>query len=64
MGTGIFNVCIGLALVGIGSTGKYKFLFLGDNPRMPMYVGGAVAAFGVFQIIRALLRRKPPVQDD
>jgi len=27
-------------------------------------VGAAVAAFGVYQVVRSLMRRKPPVQDD
>ncbi len=61
---GIFNVLIGLAVAGLASTGKYRFFFLGDNPKVAMGVGAAVAAFGVYQVVRSLMRRKPPVQDD
>ena len=64
MGAGIFNVVVGLAVIALASTGKYKFVLLGDNPKVAMGVGAAVVVFGVYQIVRAMMRRKPPVQDD
>ena len=64
MGAGIFNVCVGLAVIGLASTGKYKFVLLGDNPKVAMAVGAAVAVFGVYQVVRSMTRRKPPVKDD
>lgn len=70
MGAGIFNVCVGLAAIALAANkftvgGKrYQLLFLGDNPTVVMAVGGALAAFGVYQVVRSLMRRKPPVNDD
>lgn len=66
MGAGIFNVFMGLAVIGIVTLGKgkYKLVLLGDHPTFAVAVGGVVAAFGVYQVVRSLMRRKPPIQDD
>ncbi|MGC4117767.1 MAG: hypothetical protein QM765_25070 [Myxococcales bacterium] len=64
MAAGIFNVLVGIAVIALASTGKYRFVFLGDNPKVAMGVGVLVAVFGVYQVVRSMMRRKPPVQDD
>ncbi|HEY3444991.1 MAG TPA: hypothetical protein VGK67_01455 [Myxococcales bacterium] len=64
MGAGIFNVLVGLAVIGLASTGKYRFVFLGDNPKVAMGIGAVIAGIGLYQVVRSMMRRKPPAQDD
>jgi hypothetical protein len=52
MRPGIFNIVIGLIAVGLGATGKFKLLFTQSSLAL-MVVGGAIAAFGVFQLLRS-----------
>jgi hypothetical protein len=56
MSTGIFNIVVGLVLVGLGASGRFKLI--GMSPVALMVVGGVVAAFGAFQIIRAIAKRR------
>ncbi|MBI5542590.1 MAG: hypothetical protein HY901_01780 [Deltaproteobacteria bacterium] len=55
MATGILNILIGLALVGLGASGRFKLI--GTSPAVLMVVGAIVGGFGAFQLIRALARR-------
>ena len=56
MSAGIFNIVIGLVMVGAGASGRFKLVFFG--PTALMVVGGCVAAFGAFQVIRAMSRKR------
>jgi hypothetical protein len=48
---GIINIIVGLLCVGLGLSGK--FVLIGTQSSIPLVaVGSAVAAYGVFRIIR------------
>ncbi len=52
MGTGIFNLVVGLLALGAGLSGK--FTFVGTNSSTVLVVIGAIiAALGVYQIARS-----------
>jgi hypothetical protein len=55
MSAAIFNIIIGLVLIGMGLSGK--FVFIGTNsPAILMGVGGIIVIVGIVQIIRGRRR--------
>ncbi|MGZ3424109.1 MAG: hypothetical protein ACXWUG_00900 [Polyangiales bacterium] len=52
MFAGIWNLLIGLAAVAAGASGRFSLI--GTNSSMLLMIaGGALAAYGVYQIVRA-----------
>jgi len=54
--SGIINILIGAALFGLGASGRFKLIGTGSSWPL-MVVGGAVAAIGIFQLIRRAATR-------
>lgn len=52
MGAGFFNLVIGGLAIAGGLSGRFSLLGT-DSPTLLLVAGGAVSAYGVFQIIRA-----------
>lgn len=52
MAAGIWNLLFGLAALAAGASGRFHFIGT-NSPMLLMIVGGAIAAFGVYQIVRA-----------
>jgi hypothetical protein len=52
MRAGVFNIVMGLAAVALGATGKFALPFT-NSPAPLMVVGGAIAALGVYQLLRS-----------
>jgi hypothetical protein len=49
---GIWNILIGLAAVAAGASGRFSLI--GTNSSMLLMIaGGALAAYGIFQLVRA-----------
>ncbi len=55
MAAGIWNLLFGLAALAAGASGQFHFIGTNSSTLL-MAVGGAIAAFGVYQLVRA---RKP-----
>ncbi len=51
MKSGVFNLGVGLIAVAAGASGQFTLLGT-DSATLLMVAGGAVAAFGVFQLWR------------
>lgn len=51
MRAGVWNLVFGLAAVAAGASGRFVLPFTHD-PAILMGVGGLLAAFGVYQLIR------------
>jgi hypothetical protein len=49
---GIWNLLFGLAALAAGASGRFHVIGT-NSPALLMIVGGAIAAFGVYQIVRA-----------
>lgn len=55
MGAGVWNVFIGIAAVVAGASGQFSLVFTNSSTLL-MAFGGVLAAYGVFQIVRASRR--------
>jgi hypothetical protein len=51
MKAGYWNIGLGLAAVGAGASGRFALLGTG-SPMWLMIAGGALAAFGIYQLWR------------
>jgi hypothetical protein len=56
MRAGVWNIVFGLVAVAAGASGKYALPFT-SSPLPLMVLGGAVAAFGAYQLFRDRGRR-------
>jgi len=52
MSAGIFNVVVGLLLLGAGASGQFTLLFTNSSIAL-VAIGAGIAGLGVFQILRA-----------
>jgi uncharacterized membrane protein YgaE (UPF0421/DUF939 family) len=49
---GIWNLLFGLAALAAGASGRFHFIGTNSSTLL-MVVGGAIAALGVYQLVRA-----------
>lgn len=52
MAAGIWNLLFGLAALAAGASGRFHFIGTNSSTLL-MVVGGAIAALGVYQLVRA-----------
>lgn len=52
MAAGIWNLVFGLAALAAGASGQFHFIGTNSSTLL-MIVGGAIAAFGAYQVVRA-----------
>jgi hypothetical protein len=57
MRAGVWNILFGLAAVAAGASGRFALLGT-SSPALLMAAGGALAAFGAYQLLRDRGRSK------
>ncbi len=55
MGAGVWNLFLGIAAVVAGASGQFSLVFTNSSTLL-MVFGGVIAAYGIFQIVRARRR--------
>ncbi len=56
MKAALWNIAFGLAAVAAGASGQFALPFT-NSPTPLMVLGGLLAAFGLFQLVRSLRQR-------